>query len=267
MPSWRTVRSSQRREFPRIGYIEDVELQDRNKRRKYGLKPIERARPPSDLQARMDNGISRESDWINLDTTVSTSPDQIALAPGYLQREWTANGRRYFHYKTTAPILGFVIPLRGYEVRRTRERLRRLVRADRDLLRRQASLHRRRMSSGVRIARLFRRTLAVPSQAVRILEFPATARSRSRSRTPFPSPSIGFIAYLRYKDAIDTSSTSPRMRSRTSGAHSHRATCRSARAGERWRSTRADGVEKAYGREKAEVPENTSWTATCATRQ
>jgi ABC-type transport system involved in multi-copper enzyme maturation permease subunit len=93
--------------FPHIGYIEDLELQDRNKRRKHGLKPIERARPPTDLQARMDNAISRESDWINLDTTVSTSADQIALAPGYLQREWTENGRRHFHYKTTSPILGF----------------------------------------------------------------------------------------------------------------------------------------------------------------
>ena len=34
-------------------------------------------------------------------TTVSTVADQIALAPGYLDKEWTerATGRRYFHYK------------------------------------------------------------------------------------------------------------------------------------------------------------------------
>lgn len=105
--------------FPHIGYVEDLELQDRNKRRKHGLKPIERARPPSDMQARMDNGISRESDWINLDTTVSTSAGQIALAPGYLQREWTENGRRHFHYKTTSPILGFWSYLSArYEVKK-----------------------------------------------------------------------------------------------------------------------------------------------------
>ncbi|MDP9193755.1 MAG: hypothetical protein M3P06_18840 [Acidobacteriota bacterium] len=105
--------------FPHIGYIEDFELQDRNDRRKHGLKPIERARPATDMQARMDNAISRESDWINLDTTVSTSADQIALAPGYLQREWTENGRRHFHYKTTAPILGFWSYLSArYEVKR-----------------------------------------------------------------------------------------------------------------------------------------------------
>jgi ABC-2 type transport system permease protein len=105
--------------FPHIGYVEDLELQDRNKRRKYGLKPVERAKPPGDMKARMNNAISRESDWINLDTTVSTSADQIALAPGYLQREWTDKGRRYFHYRTTSPILGFWSYLSArYEVKR-----------------------------------------------------------------------------------------------------------------------------------------------------
>jgi hypothetical protein len=38
---------------------------------------------------------------------VSTSPDQIALAPGYIQREWTEGDRRYFHYRMDVPILNF----------------------------------------------------------------------------------------------------------------------------------------------------------------
>jgi ABC-2 type transport system permease protein len=29
---------------------------------------------------------------------VSTTPDQVAIAPGYLQRDWQANGRHYFEY-------------------------------------------------------------------------------------------------------------------------------------------------------------------------
>src|SRR5690606_32032692 len=33
--------------------------------------------------------------------------DQIAIAPGYLQREWVENGRKYFHYKMDKPILNF----------------------------------------------------------------------------------------------------------------------------------------------------------------
>src|SRR6202034_1341086 len=39
-----------------------------------------------------------QSDWIRYKTTVSTSADQIALAPGYLQKDWVANGRHYFTY-------------------------------------------------------------------------------------------------------------------------------------------------------------------------
>ena len=93
--------------FPHLGYDSGIELQDRNKRRKYGLGEPRRMAPPTDQRALMDNGLNNESDWISLDTTVSTSPDQIAIAPGYLQREWTENGRRHFHYKTTSPILAF----------------------------------------------------------------------------------------------------------------------------------------------------------------
>ena len=52
---------------------------------------------------------------------MSTSPDQIAIAPGYLQQEWTEGGRRYFHYTMDAPILDLLLlPLRDYEVREGR---------------------------------------------------------------------------------------------------------------------------------------------------
>ncbi len=36
---------------------------------------------------------------------LSTSADQIAVAPGVLQKEWQQEGRRYFHYKAEEPIL------------------------------------------------------------------------------------------------------------------------------------------------------------------
>jgi aminopeptidase N len=36
---------------------------------------------------------------------LSTSADQIAVAPGVLQKEWRQEGRRYFHYKAEKPIL------------------------------------------------------------------------------------------------------------------------------------------------------------------
>jgi aminopeptidase N len=41
---------------------------------------------------------SPDSDWVTFHCVVSTSPDQIAIAPGYLKREWTENNRHYYEY-------------------------------------------------------------------------------------------------------------------------------------------------------------------------
>ena len=38
---------------------------------------------------------------------LSTTPDQIAIAPGSLKREWTENGRRYFEYVVDHPSMNF----------------------------------------------------------------------------------------------------------------------------------------------------------------
>ena len=38
---------------------------------------------------------------------MSTEEDQIAIAPGYLQKEWKEGGRHYFNYKMDVPILNF----------------------------------------------------------------------------------------------------------------------------------------------------------------
>ena len=109
------------RYFPRIGYARAAELVDPNDRRRLGLAPIQRMPSIDDEAARRDHYATRESDWIDFETVVSTSPDQIALAPGYLQREWTEDGRRYFHYKMDAPILGLVAWLSAdWEVARDR---------------------------------------------------------------------------------------------------------------------------------------------------
>jgi hypothetical protein len=51
-----------------------------------------------DREHSLNNIFPHDSDWITYHTIVSTSPDQIALAPGYLQREWRQNGRRFYEY-------------------------------------------------------------------------------------------------------------------------------------------------------------------------
>jgi hypothetical protein len=106
--------------FPHFGYQASQQITDRNDRRKYGLsEAVPRMPKLGDTKARANTYIANDADWIAFVTTVSTAPDQIALAPGNLQKSWTANGRRYFHYVMDRPMLPFFAYLSArYAVRR-----------------------------------------------------------------------------------------------------------------------------------------------------
>ena len=105
--------------IPYIGYSPYIELTDDSTRHKHGLEKVRRIPKVDDVAARQYNSVSFDADWINYDAVVSTSPDQIAIAPGYLQKEWVENGRRYFHYKMDTPILNiYSIQSARYAVRR-----------------------------------------------------------------------------------------------------------------------------------------------------
>ena len=93
--------------FPSLGYDGNGEMQDDKTREKYGLPKNDLKPHPSDSAALTNTYISHDSDWIDFETTVSTSEDQIAIAPGYLQKEWVKDGRRYFHYKMDSKMLNF----------------------------------------------------------------------------------------------------------------------------------------------------------------
>ena len=72
-----------------------------------------------DSTGKMHNYINQEADWINFETIVSTSEDQTAIAPGYLQKEWSESGRRYFHYKMDKPIINFFCYMSGeYKIKK-----------------------------------------------------------------------------------------------------------------------------------------------------
>ena len=104
--------------LPLIGYMDGLELGDDNVRRKFGLLP--RARVPDlDDRAALNNN-SNGLGWKSFEATVSTSADQIALTPGYLQRTWIENGRRYFHYTMdgSIPAMAFGLSSARYAVKR-----------------------------------------------------------------------------------------------------------------------------------------------------
>jgi hypothetical protein len=91
--------------LPQVGYTGD-EIVDDATRHKYGLAPKHMAQQGDPLSSMRNYAVSN-AHWVDFDATVSTSPDQLAVAPGYLDREWTENGRRYFHYATEGKVLGF----------------------------------------------------------------------------------------------------------------------------------------------------------------
>jgi ABC-2 type transport system permease protein len=192
-----------RQYFPNLGYNDGRELQDRNDRRKHGLPPVHRMAKVNDMFARRNTYLTKDSDWIDFETVVSTTPSQIALAPGYLQREWTQNGRRYFHYKMDSPILHFYSYLSAdYKVKRDRwkdvaieiyyhephtynvDRMVEAIKGSLDYFTANFSPYQHRQA--------------------RILEFPryATFAQAFPNTMPF-SESIGFIANLRDEEAID----------------------------------------------------------------
>lgn len=83
---------------PYIGYRTDNELDDPRRRREEHLPPLEEMAHRGDPVHSVNNIFPREADWITYHTVVSTSPDQIAIAPGYLQRQWQENGRNFYEY-------------------------------------------------------------------------------------------------------------------------------------------------------------------------
>lgn len=97
--------------MPSFGYPEGRELGDDDIRERNKLKPKPRMKNIDDPAVRQNSYLTQDADWITFDETTCTAPDQISIAPGYLEREWTENGRRCFHYKMDRPILDFYATL------------------------------------------------------------------------------------------------------------------------------------------------------------
>jgi aminopeptidase N len=107
--------------LPILGYQERAELATDRDRKKFGLAPKERMRPREDAEARMENQLTTDADFIAFEAVVGTEEGQLAIAPGYLERDWSDGARHYFAYKMDAPILNFYAFQSGrYAVRRDR---------------------------------------------------------------------------------------------------------------------------------------------------
>ena len=106
--------------FPSFGYNAQGELTSDKDRKKYDL-PIKDYQLPEQTD---EWGVSNllfndDADYITFEGTVSTAPDQIAIMPGYLQKEWEENGRKYYTYKMDGDLDFFYnISSAAYDVHR-----------------------------------------------------------------------------------------------------------------------------------------------------
>ena len=193
-----------RERFPSLGYNREIELDSDELRRTHELQPARRALPRTDTLALQRQFFIADADYVAFDATVSTDPDQIAMAPGYLQREWTEGGRRHFRYVMDAPIPNFFavlsaqwtvtrgtwegVPIEVYHHPAHRFNVARMIEAS------QASL-----------AMYSREFGPYQHRQLRIIEFPRyQGFAQSFPNTVPYSEGIGFVARVDSTDVEDT---------------------------------------------------------------
>ena len=189
--------------LPTFGYREGVELQDRHERLKRGLEPNERANKLEDSKFYTQNFFGPDGDFIQFEATISTEADQVALTPGYLQKQWQQDGRNYFSYKMDRPMVNFYSISSGrYEVKK----------AEHNGVAIEVYYHKGhpwnvdRMVESVKDSIDYFNTAFGPYQhkQLRIIEFPGyRSFAQSFANTVPYSERIGFITDLRDPENID----------------------------------------------------------------
>lgn len=69
-----------------------------------GYRPNSFTANPEDSIALQNHYRSSDADYIDFKATVSTTDEQIAIAPGYLKKHWVKNGRAYYEYQSSSPV-------------------------------------------------------------------------------------------------------------------------------------------------------------------
>jgi ABC-2 type transport system permease protein len=191
---------------PIIGYDYWRELTDFAERKRYGLKASTLMRPPERncTQDCGDSYIPGHSDWVEISAIISTSTDQIAVAPGSLVRDWKQDGRHYFEYALDHPSVNlYGIASAGYEV--AREDFQGIALEVYYL--KEHSWNVPRMLSAMKesLTYYIANFGPYPHKQARIVEFPRVASYAAGFSGIIPfSESIGFIANVNHPDDIDT---------------------------------------------------------------
>jgi ABC-type transport system involved in multi-copper enzyme maturation permease subunit len=184
--------------FPSFHY--DRSLTDNGVRKKYDLEKLDYLNPPrTDSTALRKSLFNEDANYIKFEAVVSTSEDQIAIAPGVLVKKWVKDKRSYYHYKLedetdyffnvvsasydiykdkwTAPS-GKKVDIEVYHSPKHKENLAHFVR-------------------GVKVSLEYnsKNFYEYPNSIIRIVEFPAHSSFAQSFATTVPySENIGFVA-------------------------------------------------------------------------
>ncbi len=102
--------------FPLVGYIQNLELEKERDREKFGLSKQPKSPP---LEMANKSICELRFDLAEYEAVISTSSPQKVVSNGNLIRQWTENGRSYFHYKSEGPMATeLVFASSEYEVAR-----------------------------------------------------------------------------------------------------------------------------------------------------
>ncbi|MDR7131244.1 ABC-type transport system involved in multi-copper enzyme maturation permease subunit [Algoriphagus sp. 4150] len=93
------------REFlPVIGYDDSRELDENRKRTDEGLtKLLSRMPVLDDLSAQNEDAYAKDAFWVAGKITLSTSSDQMCIAPGKLTEQWKEHDRNYYQFEVKDP--------------------------------------------------------------------------------------------------------------------------------------------------------------------
>jgi len=98
--------------LPGLGYDKDEELGSEERRRQYGLPKKEEELPPQGSPEGTNKLLFADVNGLTkFEATISTSSDQIAIAPGVLEKTWVQNGRNYYQYALDSPGTYFDFPV------------------------------------------------------------------------------------------------------------------------------------------------------------
>ncbi len=194
--------------LPSFGYNPRMQIGDRNERRKRGMSEVPRMAKLEDEAARANTYLTDDADWIDFATTICTSPDQIALAPGVLQKEYQRDGRRCFDYAMQRPMLPFEATLSArWQVKQGAYKAGTPNELPIEVYYHPAHAYNvDRMIESVQKSLTYYEANFSPYQhkQVRVVEFPGYQSFAQAFAGTIPySESIGFIADLRDEEAID----------------------------------------------------------------